>query len=204
MILSWAGPAGLGGVFLFCLVFCLPSSSLAHLVTTGMGPVYDGIADLLMTPEDLIPVLTLALFAGLRGAHAGRRTMFLLPSAWLVGGAAGMVAGAAPAAPVPVISFLVLGGAVAADLRLPPMAVAILATAVGLGHGWLNGAALGNGPGVRGLAGAVIIVFLLVTLVSALIVTAEKSWMRVATRVVGSWVAAGGVLMLGWLARGAV
>jgi len=202
MIPSGAGPARLGGMLFACLFFLLPSSALAHLVTTGMGPVYDGIADLLLTPEDLIPVLTLALYAGLRGAEAGRRAMFLLPAAWLAGGAAGMVAGAVSAFPLPVISFLVLGGAVAADLRLPSAAVAVLATAVGLGHGWLNGAVLGNGPGAPALAGAVISVFLLVTLVSALIVAAERSWMRMATRVAGSWVAAAGLLMLGWMARG--
>ena len=59
-----------------------PSRAAAHLVTTGMGPVYDGIGHLLLTPEDLVPVLALALYAGLRGAVAGRRAMFLLPVAW--------------------------------------------------------------------------------------------------------------------------
>lgn len=35
------------------LILTLNSSlALAHLVTTGMGPVYDGIGHLLLTPED--------------------------------------------------------------------------------------------------------------------------------------------------------
>jgi hydrogenase/urease accessory protein HupE len=38
----------------------------AHLVTTGLGPVYDGISHFLLSPDDLIPVLALALLAGLR------------------------------------------------------------------------------------------------------------------------------------------
>ena len=60
----------------------LPSPALAHLVTTGMGPVYDGIGHLLLTPEDLVPVLALSCYCGLRGARAGRWAMFLLPAAW--------------------------------------------------------------------------------------------------------------------------
>jgi hydrogenase/urease accessory protein HupE len=130
-ILTWI-VAGIG-------VLCCPSTSAAHLVTTGMGPVCDGIGHLLLTPEDLVPVLALAFFAGLRGAVAGRRTMFLLPAAWFVGGLAGSVMNTATAVPIPAVSFLILGGLVAADLSLPPSAVTGLAIVLGLVHGFLNG-----------------------------------------------------------------
>ena len=33
----------------------LPRSASAHLVTTGLGPVYDGITHVLMSPDDLVP-----------------------------------------------------------------------------------------------------------------------------------------------------
>ena len=59
-----------------------PSDAAAHLVTTGMGPVYDGIGHLLLTPEDLVPVLALALYAGLRGAADGRRTSLPAGQRW--------------------------------------------------------------------------------------------------------------------------
>ena len=36
----------------------------AHLITTGLGPVYDGISHFLMSPEDLVPAFVLALLAG--------------------------------------------------------------------------------------------------------------------------------------------
>ena len=65
----------------FGLLF-MPSYASAHLVTTGLGPVYDGIGHLVMTPEDLIPAPAIALFAGLRGATPGRRAFFVLPLAW--------------------------------------------------------------------------------------------------------------------------
>ena len=47
-------------VTLALLAACAVSSPAeAHLVTTGLGPVYDGIAHVLLTPEDLVPVVAL-------------------------------------------------------------------------------------------------------------------------------------------------
>jgi hypothetical protein len=39
-------------------------------------------------------------------------------------------------------------------------------------------------------------------LVSAAVVSLRAAWTRIAVRVAGSWVAAVGMLMLGWLAQG--
>jgi len=63
-----------------------PSISQAHLVTTGLGPFYDGLSHLAMSPDDLLSALALALLAGLSGARAGRNVLFLLPPVWLLGG----------------------------------------------------------------------------------------------------------------------
>ena len=68
------------------LLVAYPLRAEAHLNTTGLGPVYDGALHFLLSPEDLVPVLALALLAGLRGATPGRRTMFVLPAAWFAGG----------------------------------------------------------------------------------------------------------------------
>ncbi len=73
-----------------------PAPAAAHLVTTGLGPVYDGISHLLVSFDDLLPVLALALLAGLNGAAAGRRALFLLPGAWLLAGFAGHALRLAP------------------------------------------------------------------------------------------------------------
>jgi hypothetical protein len=91
----------------------------AHLNTTGMGPIYDGMMHFLMSPEDFVPVLALALLAGLRGAAYGRRALFVLPVAWLLGGFDGLSAVAAN--PHPFIAagwFLLLGALLAADAKL--------------------------------------------------------------------------------------
>jgi urease accessory protein len=180
-----------------------PWHAEAHLFTTGLGPVYDGIGHLLVTPEDLLPVLALALCAGLRGAGSGRRVLGVLPSAWLVGVCIGMLIHGLPGFPVPALSLLILGTLVAADLPLPPTAVTALAIGLGLVHGFLNGVAMQQaGAGVLGLLGLLAALFVLVALVAAGVVSLHQQWARIAVQVAGSWIAAIGLLMLGWALRG--
>ena len=184
------------------MVLLLPDVAAAHLVTTGMGPVYDGIGHLLLTPEDLVPAMAVALYAGLRGKAPGRRTLFFFPLAWLAGGFAGLMITTTPTFPLPVLSFLLLGGLIAADLRLPDNIVSTLVIAVGITHGFYNGTAMEGGPGISGLLGITATLFVLVAIASAFVVSLQAAWTRVAVRVSGSWIAAVGLLMLGWLVKG--
>lgn len=181
-----------------------PSSASAHLVTTGLGPVYDGIGHLIMTPEDLIPTLAIALYAGLRGAASGRRALFVLPLAWFMGGLFGVNIYGLPALPVPAVSFLILGVLVAADLNLSQKPFTALVVGMGIIHGIFNGVALKDGPGILGLVGIMATLFVIVALVSALIVSLKQPWTRIVVRVAGSWIAAIGMLMFGWLFRSQV
>jgi hydrogenase/urease accessory protein HupE len=175
----------------------------AHLMNTGLGPFYDGVSHFALTPEDLIPALALALLAGLRGAGAGRRSLFVLPAAWLAGGFLGFTApGAQGPAALTAGSFLLLGILVAADARLPAWAVLLLGSLLGLTHGYLNGAAMAEARlGLLGLTGIVCALFALVALVAALVVSLRAVWTRIAVRVLGSWIAAAGLLLLGWSLR---
>lgn len=180
-----------------------PCYAEAHLVNTGLGPVYDGVGHLVSTPEDLVPVLALALFAGLRGARPGRRALFLLPLAWLAGGLIGLMVKWSPTFPIPAISFLILGSVVAADLRLGATVVAALSIGLGIVHGFLNGLAMKPASGgAFGLIGIAATIFVLVALVAAFVVSLKRSWTRILVRVAGSWIAATGVLLLGWSMRG--
>jgi urease accessory protein len=91
---------------------------------------------------------------------------------------------------------------VAADLKLPLRMTTALAAVIGLYHGYLNGTGMGQ-PGAAavallGLTGAV---FALVALVAAFVVELRAGWARIAVRVAGSWIAASGLLLLGWAAR---
>lgn len=181
------------------LVF-LPGNALAHLVTTGMGPVYDGIVHLLLTPEDLVPVIAIALYAGLRGKAVGRYSLFILPAAWLVGGFAGLAVSAGVSTFVPILSFLLLGVLIAADVRLPEKTISLLITVLGIMYGLNNGVAM---KGVAGLLGIAAAVFTIVALVAAVVIFFHVHWSRVVVRVMGSWIAAVGFLMLGWVVKGA-
>ncbi|HWT80449.1 MAG TPA: HupE/UreJ family protein, partial [Candidatus Methylomirabilis sp.] len=121
-----------------------PLTGHAHLNSTGMGPIYDGLMHFLMSPEDLVPVLALALLSGLRGATFGRRTLFVLPAAWLLGGLAGLAASATNGnAVVSAVWFLLMGGLLALDARLSLRVTTAIAAFLGLYHGYLNGAGLG-------------------------------------------------------------
>jgi hydrogenase/urease accessory protein HupE len=183
----------------------LPQAASAHLVDTGLGPIYDGISHTLLSPEDLLPVLAVALLGGLNGSHAARHALWTLPLAWLVGGLAGFWAGRASEPAVAAAStVLILGALVAIDRRLAPAVVAALALGIGLMNGWFNGAGLAAaGRSGAGLVGMAATVFVLVALASALIVRLRAPWTRVGVRVAGSWIAAIGLLMLGWGLRGA-
>jgi urease accessory protein len=183
----------------------LPATSHAHLVNTGLGPFYDGVSHFALTPEDLLPALALALLAGQRGSRAGRLALFALPGAWLLGGLVGLAFPTIDSATaLTTVSFLALGGLVAADARLGPEWVAGLALVVGLLHGYLNGAAMSQAKlGALGLVGIVSTLFVLVALAAALVVALRAPWARIAVRVAGSWIVAIGLLLLGWSFRAA-
>jgi urease accessory protein len=191
--------AGAGAVLL------LPATSHAHLVNTGLGPFYDGVSHFALTPEDLLPALALALLAGQRGSRAGRLALFALPGAWLLGGLVGLAFPTIDSATaLTTVSFLALGGLVAADARLGPEWVAGLALVVGLLHGYLNGAAMSQAKlGALGLLGIVSTLFVVVALAAAFVVALRAPWARIAVRVAGSWIVAIGLLMLGWSFRAA-
>ncbi len=180
------------------IVLC-PSKSEAHLVTTGLRPVYDGISHLALSPEVWVPILALALFAGLRGAAAGRLTLFLLRVAWLIGTLVGCRTETAPFTSISAISFLIPGALVAADLRLKRGTVAAIAVVLGFCDSCLNGMAIQpTHSSSLDLVGAVATLFVTVAIVAAFVIWLKRPWMRVAVRVVGSWITATGLLLLGW------
>ena len=182
----------------------VPATARAHLVNSGLGPFYDGVSHFALTLEDLLPALALALLAGQRGAATGRAILFALPAAWLLGGFAGLTwPTTSSATGLTTVSFLVLGGLVAAEARLRPALVIGLATGLGLFHGYLNGSAMAHARlGALGLAGIVTTLAVLVALGAARVVAVRVAWGRIAVRVAGSWIAAIGLLSLGWSLRG--
>jgi hypothetical protein len=79
---------------------------------------------------------------------------------------------------------------------------AALAALLGALHGYLNGLAMAQaGPGSAGLLGIAAAVFAFVALATAGVVVLRAAWARVIVRVGGSWIAATGLLLLGWAFR---
>ena len=99
--------------------------------------------------------------------------------------------------------FLLLGGLVVADAKLSLRSITALAALLGLVHGYLNGTGMGlSASAIVAALGLAAAVFVLVVLVAALVVQLRAHWARIAVRVGGSWIAASGLLMLGWSIRG--
>ena len=67
-----------------------PQTASAHLVTSGIGPFYDGVAHFFVSPEDLAVVIALALFGGLSGRVTAKWLVLTLPVAWLLGTGLGL------------------------------------------------------------------------------------------------------------------
>ncbi len=181
-------------IFVF-LLLAAPLSAHAHLVTTGVGPFYDGAAHFFLSFEELLPVLALALLAGLRGARHGRWLIAILPLTWLVG--AFFFKGFLT--PLGVTAALVVPGALAAwDRNLPLWSVISIAALLAVAAGSVNGTAMS----AQGVLGAASMAFVCATLAAALLVSLQGGWQRTAARVAASWLAAVGVLALGWTLKG--
>jgi urease accessory protein len=148
-------------------------------------------------------VLALALLAGLRGASYGRHALFVLPAVWLLGGLIGLAATTGSAHPlVSAFWFLLLGGLLAGDAKLSLRVTTALAALLGLYHDYLNGIGLGlSATSAAVLLGLIFAVFVLVALARRSSCAIARSWARIAVRVAGSWIAASGLLMLGWAVR---
>jgi urease accessory protein len=182
---------------------CMPFPAAAHLPTSGLGPAYDGIFHLLLSPEDLIPLVALALLCGQRGAPFARRVLWVVPLAWFAGGVAGMFAATPHGAALSGVSFLLLGGLVALNAPVPISLLTGLAILFGFLHGYLNGTGINRfDDGAFVLAGLAATVFVVVAVFASLVIPLHRRWARVAVRVAGSWIAASGLLMLGWALRG--
>jgi hydrogenase/urease accessory protein HupE len=191
------------GLLLAGMLAAATTPAQAHLMNSGFGPFYDGLAHPLISPEDLLPAIAMTLLAGLGGARTGRFVLATLPAAWLAGMAAGWAIGlpGAPAWLTAVVTAL-LGVLVASDLRLPLALVIAVAAALGALHGYDNGHDLAATTGaLLGIAGIAVSLFAIVSLLAGQVAVLRAQWARLAVRVAGSWIAAIGLLMLGWSMR---
>ena len=126
-----------------------PSRAAAHLVTTGMGPVYDGIGHLLLTPEDLVPVLAM-IAVGIWGGQLGNPALWLLPVTFpmvmSMGAMLGLLGIPLPGVEIGIaVSAILLGAMVVGEVRPKLIVAALLIGFFAMFHGHAHGTELPAG-----------------------------------------------------------
>lgn len=181
-----------------------PRTVQAHLVTSGGGPFFDGLIHFYVSPDDFLTVMALALFSGLAGKKTARVLVLTLPISWLLGTVAGMQVSNISQLDTQFVgvSMLCTGLLLGINLKLPTGWLIFVGLLIGAWHGFTNGLNI-TATGTSGLAaiGNTLAASLVALLLSAAAVSLTRSWQVIAVRVVGSWVAAIGLLVLAWQFR---
>jgi urease accessory protein len=187
--------------FAAAVLILAPRTAEAHLVETGLGPVYDGVAHFALSPEYWVPIIGAAIYAGIGGKAAARRAIIVLPLTWLAGALLGGLTGA-PILTAPTWLVLMLVGVfIAAQIPLPAWIRTLFAAALGFVLGYSNGLATAQfAHPSRATFGSAAAIFV-VTSLTAAGASASSGWTRIVLRVAGSWIAASGLLALGWALR---
>ncbi len=180
----------------FLCTLALPAVAAAHPIK-GVGDFYAGMLHPLTALDFILSWIALALFAGQQGRRASLLTLAIFPLALLAGAClALLIQPPAWIAEVDLVAIPVLGLGVASALTCPVALTITLAAAVGLLHGLANGseitASISAWRFIPGLAAAAILVL---TYGIGVVRSLEKPWTRIAIRVVGSWIAAAGIMV---------
>jgi hydrogenase/urease accessory protein HupE len=177
------------------------NTAQAHLVTSGAGPFFDGVAHFFVSLDDLLVVVALSLFAGLLGKASARWVLLSLPLAWLIG----MLLGVYFAMPwdsdawATGVTLLVAGLFLAINPTLPVWGVAVMVAALGFCHGSWNGVAMrATQTSTIASLGIVTAATVVTLLLSATAASVHIPWQKIALRVIGSWIAAFGLLAIAW------
>ena len=180
-----------------------PQTASAHLVTSGIGPFYDGVFHFFVSPEDLTVVIALALFGGLSGRVAAKWLVLTLPVAWLLGTGLGLRwPGPTGSGWMPALSMLLAGLLAAVNPNVPTCLPAAVAVGLGMMHGFLNGRTMAStATSFLAAVGIVVALGLVALLLGALTSSLRVPWQKIAARTLGSWMAAIGLLALAWSLR---
>jgi urease accessory protein len=183
-----------------------PAPALAH-GSLAIGDFYTGMLHPFLHFETLLPTLALALWSGQLGQpHAWRLPLLYLAAA-LLGAVAGILEFELQlGTPMLRLSMPILGLLVATRGKLPVVAAIAMALIVGICSGQVNALEPGGrierpllfAAGLGSCTG--LILYHVVTRV----VRYQAFWVQTGVRVLGSWIAAAGLLVLAleWTANG--
>ena len=179
-------------------VLCLLAGpALAHSAIPGIGNFYNGALHPFVSSAHLIALLALGLGAGQRGLSGAKAPLVALAAALALGLGAHRVAGDPDTDRLLLVLAASMGLAAAAQWRAPMPMYATLAAATGLAVGLASGPQDIDGAARWTLlAGSFAGATLLCTYVAAMVTLAQQAWLRIAVRVMSSWIAAAALLVL--------
>ncbi|MGI9471632.1 MAG: HupE/UreJ family protein [Rubripirellula sp.] len=181
------------------LLVLFPNSALAHSVSERFGDFYGGMLHPLTAFEHLLAFIAIGLLAGQQQPKEARWILLAFPL--------GLLAGCLSAfwgLDLSIVifvnraSFIVVGLLVATAWHVPLSMLVAIGLLLGITHGYENGLGVTDEmTRLLYLPGVVLAGLLLVAIVAGATVSRHAGWQQIAIRVVGSWIAAIGILMLG-------
>lgn len=174
------------------------SSAFAHPMK-GVGDFYAGMLHPLTAVETLLPLLGLSLLAGQQRRETAIKMIVTFPAA-LAAGTLFILLRPLPArlATLELLVTACLGLLIALARSVPAWIPVGLSILIGLSIGWSNSVEITDGvSAVRFVAGLSIVGLLITSYGIGLVRHLKLEWMQIAVRVVGSWLAAVGILVLG-------
>ena len=184
-----------------------PAPALAHELITHYGAFLGPALHIFTEIDHLAAFMVVGLLAGQNESPARTYGVVAFLVAFVLGmvaplGFVGLDGFASVEGLLSAASVLVTGSLVAAGMQLPAGLIALVSTALGLTHGIANGFAIAASPRVMDSVLGAGIAALVITVVGVLIAAALGGPRgRLVVRVVGSWVAALSLLLIGLALR---
>ena len=175
-----------------------PLPAFAHPMQ-GVGDFYAGMLHPVVTIETVLPMVALSLLAGQQRRETAIHLLAAFPAALIVGALLASL-GIAPSrlGIVQLILTAGLGILVAFARRVPSWLLVALGAVLGISAGWANAAELvAQASRFRFIAGLAVVGLLLLVYGNGLVRNLKWEWTQIAVRVVGSWIAAVSILVLG-------
>jgi urease accessory protein len=189
------------------MLFAGVEAADAHIVASRLGDFYAGALHPLTDLQDLVLWAAMGVLAGSLGAAKGRWLVLVFPLGLLAGLVLGRVFGVVSAGPAVYAGMiLVLGLLLAAAARVPTTLLCAIAFGLALMRGAANAGDLGpEADRLLFAAGLACAGYAAITLTMALTLTFRRpdagpavAWRGIAIRAVGGWIAAIGLMMMGF------
>jgi urease accessory protein len=183
-------------VFILLFAGLAPAPAAAHPMP-GVGDFYAGMLHPITTVEFVLPLVALSLLAGQQARTSAIAMLITVPVSLFVGAVVGLLAPVPTAvSSVNLAAMTAVGLIVATGCPLPSVVATGLSVMPAAAVGWANGAEInGQMSALRFIAGLVLVGFLLIAYGIGAARRLQAPWMRVGFRVLGSWIAAIGLLV---------